>query len=739
MSYNCSIQIALPFAVYTFSVMLSLPQAAIAIETNETAITSPNIILFLADDMGLGDTSAYQDFTGNSDADQIDTPNMERLARMGVRLSDAHTPASRCSPTRYAVMTGRYAWRNRLKYWVLFGSQGDPMIERDRPTIATMLKGSGYRTAMFGKWHVGLRYRQSNGKPAAGWNDADLTKDLYDTPVDHGFDIARFTSRSHGTSGPDVGQKKAGKKKKDGNTPNQSIGPGHIHNRTAVGATKDRKRLIANGENAYILKKLGSRHSDHAIEFLTSHIEANESRNSPFFLYYPSNSNHGPYTPDQSIGGKPVAGASRNKLGQPMNVRSDYVYENDVALGRLIDFLITNDDPRNPGHKLINNTLVIFTSDNGAERASKISTGPFRSNKGSCYEGGHRVPFIAAWKTGRIGDGDVKTAGKTIDSPIGLQDLFATFAEMANNNLPDLSKGEKGAEDSVSALSVLRGEPQTSRPMFYHDHKESKDAAVVAMRLDVDESDDGLPAGQWKILFDAKLLRLGFANPTELYNLRNDSKEANNLINESEYRHLAHHLTSIATTHRNLGGHRYAKLAVSDSIILNWTGIDKDQPAKNVRVINMQKSLQKRISLETTNTSGVNVTFRAKSAIGGFDDGAIVYSEHGVGLAGGTSRRFDNGEELQIHFDRDVIIESAAILAGENGTCGGFYRVGDKAPLAIYCVDADNDSKDQSGVLSDIGLLKAGETLTLSSAPHYGVEAPGSWNLSQLQFRVVEQ
>ena len=153
----------------------------------------PNIIVMMADDMGMGDTSAYQDFTGNSDKDQIHTPSMERLARMGVRFTDAHTPSSRCSPTRYGLLTGRYPWRNRLKHWVLFGSQGDPMIEADRPTLATMLRDNGYSTAMVGKWHVGLRYRRSDGKPAAGWEDADLTQPLFDGPLDHGFDDCQFT------------------------------------------------------------------------------------------------------------------------------------------------------------------------------------------------------------------------------------------------------------------------------------------------------------------------------------------------------------------------------------------------------------------------------------------------------------------------------------------------------------------------------------------------------------------
>ena len=166
------------------------------------AADKPNIIFFMADDMGMGDTSAFQDFTGNADNVQLHTPQMERLARMGVRFTDAHTPSSRCTPTRYGLLTGRYPWRSRMKWWVLYGAQGDPMIEADRPTIATMLRDSGYRTGMVGKWHVGLRYRQSDGKPAAGWFDADLTQPLHTTPLDHGFDFARFTSRSHGTSGP---------------------------------------------------------------------------------------------------------------------------------------------------------------------------------------------------------------------------------------------------------------------------------------------------------------------------------------------------------------------------------------------------------------------------------------------------------------------------------------------------------------------------------------------------------
>ena len=178
----------------------------------------PNVVLFMADDMGMGDTSAYQFFTKNSDDQQLKTPAMQRLADMGMLFTDAHTPSSRCTPTRYGLLTGRYPWRARMKHWVLFGVQGDPLIEKDRPTLGTLFRSQGYATALVGKWHLGLRYTQSNGKPAAGWGDADLTKKISDGPYQHGFDYARFTSRSHGTSGPDAGitGTKTGKNKRGG-------------------------------------------------------------------------------------------------------------------------------------------------------------------------------------------------------------------------------------------------------------------------------------------------------------------------------------------------------------------------------------------------------------------------------------------------------------------------------------------------------------------------------------------
>jgi len=587
------------------------------------------------------------------------------------------------------------------------------MIEADRPTIATMLRDSGYATGMVGKWHVGLRYRQSSGKPAAGWQDADISQPLHTTPLDHGFDFARFTSRSHGTSGPSAAYRNPAKR----NNPNQSAGPGHIHGRVAIGATKNAKQLVFGGPKAYILKKLGSRHSDHALEFLNGHIQEKGTKTQPFFLYYPANSNHGPYTPDDKIGGKSVAGAARTKSGAPMDARHDYIYENDVALGRLIDWLEATPDPRRPKSKLIENTLVIFTSDNGAEKNSDIATGPFRSNKGSCYEGGHRVPFIAAWPAGGVGDGQTDTPGQSNDAIIGLTDMYATFAEMAGAELPNLATGGKGAEDSVSVLPALRGQSLRNRPpLFFNDHKEAKsDPAAAAMRVE-----------NWKLFFDASLLREGIAQPVEFFDLAADPREERNLIEDLKHRDLIRKLTLTALQYRRVST-RLAEVAPVRATF-DWRSKVNGPAGTLAKAFNKAAARGKTQIDEGT---GLRLT------LAGEGGGKFSTNFRGLGLSGGKVLQVDNGEALRVQFDRDVIVESVAIAAGQDGVCGGFYQVGDGAPLAIYCVDKDNDAKTQHGVISDIGVLLKGEVLRLDSKPHFGVEIPGQWRLGAITVRIL--
>lgn len=704
----------------------------------ETAdVPRPNIVLMLADDMGMGDTSAYQDITGNTDREQIDTPNLERLARMGVRLTDAHTPSSRCSPTRYGLLTGRYPWRNRLKFWVLFGAQGDPMIERDRPTIATMLADNGYHTAMVGKWHVGLRYRNSSGGPAAEFSDADFSQPMFDTPLDHGFDHCWFTSRSHGTSGPAAGTKR--------NVPDQMVGPGHVDGRTILGATGQGRQLVDDGPQAYVLNQLGGRHSDRAIQFLQSHTATGQHRDQPFFLYYPSNSNHSPYTPDEDIAGQPVAGAAHNKAGELMNRRSDYIYENDVALGRMLDFLESHDDPRHPGKKLIETTLVIFTSDNGAEIKDKFATGPFRSNKGSTYEGGHRVPFIAAFSAAGIGNGDPLTPGRTSSALIGLVDLYATFAELTGGRLPNLRAGEKGAEDSISVLTVLQGEQQEQTPRFYHDKKEADDPAAAAMRLD-SPTVHGRPfPGQWKMHFDAGLIRRGIARPTELYELQTDQQEKNNRVDDPALAELVTHLVRVAQGHRQAGGHRWVNLVSGERVVWDFRAakeLDRDNTHQELwrtacTQIHGQPITRQSVTGRTQLDRVVQLDISGEVSNEVNTDPPVFHlNARGLGISSGTFQQVDDGERLLLRFDQDVIVESAAIVAG-NGRCGGFYQVGSRAPLAIYCVDDDIDSKDQSGILSDIGLVRKGELLIFDSGPHYGVETAGRWRLQSLTIQLL--
>lgn len=491
---------------------------AIMADGAATARVAPNVVIFLADDMGMGDTSAYQDWTGNADNDQLHTPALDRLARMGVRFTDAHSPHSRCTTTRYALMSGRYCWRTRLKHWVLFGVHGDPLLDKPRVTMPEFLRDAGYRTGMVGKWHLGLTYRRSDGSPAQGWDDADLTQPLADCPIDHGFDFFYGVSRSHGTSGPN------GVKNK--NTPTQARGPGWMEGRKVVGATGNGKQL----DDSYKLNRVGDVLDRQAFRFLESAVPSK----APFFLYFASPANHAPYTPSVRLGDQEIAGHSKLVDGTPAaSPRLDFIYQNDVHVARLVKYLEETDDPRRHGHALIENTLFIFASDNGAERPSKQFTGPLRSNKGSVFEGGHRVPFIASWPLGKIGDGDSESVGATRDSLVSLTDVYATLAEILDRPLPPVTGPARGAEDSLSQLAAMRvGNSTRKVPVFPNDHNEASrkladERAWVAVRSNATPI-----AGEWKLLLDHRYAFRGELHPQALYNLKTDLREQQDLLTD---------------------------------------------------------------------------------------------------------------------------------------------------------------------------------------------------------------
>jgi arylsulfatase A len=514
--------------------LLSLSLTIYATTSEGYSAEKPNIIFFLADDMGIGDTSAYQDWTGNPDDAQLHTPAMDELAAMGVRFTDAHSPSSRCSPTRYAFMTGRYCWRTWLKHWVLFGVQVNPLIERERVTLPEYLQSEGYRTGLVGKWHLGLAYHNSDGKVAQGWEDADLTQPVADGPMDHGFDFFYGISRSHPTSGPHG----AGKK---GNTPTQAKGPGWMHNRKIVGATGEGKKLKA---GSYQLHEVGNVIDQQTYEFLKPTV----AEAKPFFLYFASPANHTPHTPSDKIGDMQIVGASKNVDGSlAESTRLDFVYQNDVHIARLLNYLRTTDDPRRPGKSLIDNTIFIFSSDNGSENKNKQFTGPLKSNKGSTYEGGHRVPFMVTWPAGGVGDGNPKTPGKTCDRVLALTDMFATIAEILEKPLPPLKGKTYGAEDSVSQLAAMRGESYQPRiPIFPNDHNEaskklSDERAWVAVYSHATPI-----AGKWKLFLDHRYAFNQEYHPKELYNLEDDLKEEKNLIEQKDLKPVIDFLLSQA-------------------------------------------------------------------------------------------------------------------------------------------------------------------------------------------------
>ena len=356
----------------------------------------PNIVFILADDLGYGDLGCY-----NKDS-KIPTPNLDRLAREGTRFTDAHAPTSVCSPTRYAILTGRYSWRTRLQRGVL-GPWDKPLIAAERLTVASLLKQHGYTTACIGKWHLGLNWQTKDGQSPSTRDDpmsnVDFTKPIADGPTTRGFDHYFgtivpnyppycFIENDHTVGIPSV---------RDTGRADQFNIPGP---------------MLPGWKLVNILPEL----TRHAVTW----IEDTAKTQKPFFLYLPLTSPHFPVVPAPEFIGKSKAGAY-----------GDFVFQTDWTVGQVLEALERN--------KLADNTLIMVSSDNGAAGRSYA---PLRGAKTSIYEGGHREPFVARWP------GKIK-AGSVCEDTICLNDLMATCAEIVSAKLPD-----NAGEDSVSILTA---------------------------------------------------------------------------------------------------------------------------------------------------------------------------------------------------------------------------------------------------------------------------------------------
>lgn len=485
--------------------LLVLCSLALGSTTSVQRSTKPNVIIVLTDDLGYGDVSCY------NPQSKIQTPHLDKLARQGMRFTDAHTPSAVCTPTRYGLLTGRYAWRSRLKSGVLDGFD-PPLIEPGRPTVADFLRAQGYRTAAVGKWHLGFDWATKDGQAVASRGlvsggfrpgyDMDFARDLAGGPLDHGFDEYFGISASLDMS-PYC----------------------FIEDRRAVGnpseQTPEHRDLLLNQvagvrTPGFTLEGVLPALTQRAVAF----IEARSKQpRQPFFLYLPLTSPHLPVVANKEWRGKSGAGDY-----------GDFVMETDATVGAVMAAL--------ERAKLSENTLVIFTSDNGglwhgwdAKEADDLAgykptaranyarerghqgNAHLRGTKADIWEGGHRVPFLVRWP------GNVK-AGTTSAALVELNDVLATLADITNRRLPDAA-----AEDSFSFLPALKGQAASRSFAVHHSLQ-----GLFALR-----------EGRWK--FVPARGSGGFSTPRtvmpatgeaagQLYDLRADPSETRNLWRE---------------------------------------------------------------------------------------------------------------------------------------------------------------------------------------------------------------
>jgi arylsulfatase A-like enzyme len=447
----------------------------------------PNIVFILADDIGYGDL-------GCTGATRVKTPNLDKLAAKGLRFTDGHSPSATCTPSRYAILTGEYAWRK--KGTGILPGDAALIIDPARPTLPSVLKQAGYATGVVGKWHLGL------GSGAIDWNG-----EIKPGPLEIGFDDAFILPatgdrvpcvyvENHRIVGLDpadpvrvsyakqVGDEPTGKEHPELLKMKLSRG----HDFTIVNGIS-RIGWMAGGKAArWVDEDMADVLTRKAVEFVERHKEK------PFFLYFATHDIHVPRVPHARFAGKSGCG-----------VRGDVIEELDWTVGEVMAAL--------DRLGLAENTLLVFSSDNGpviddgyADGAVQDlnghkPAGALRGGKYSPYEGGTRVPFIARWPA-RIKPG-------VSDALVCQIDFMASFAALAGTSLP-----AGAGPDSTNVLAALLGESKEGR-----DHLVEHAAGLSFRR------------GPWKYIPRAPGKGKG-AGGDELYNVADDLAETKNLISE---------------------------------------------------------------------------------------------------------------------------------------------------------------------------------------------------------------
>jgi len=468
-----------------FRVLLHAVAAALIVLVSGALLPAadrPNIVLIYADDIGYGDFGCYG-------ATEVKTPNIDRLAREGLRFTDAHSAAATCTPSRYAMLTGEYAWRQ--KGTGILPGNAPLIIEPGRVTLASMLHDAGYSTGIVGKWHLGL------GRQRPDWNG-----ELKPGPLELGFDYCYIVPatgdrtpcvyvENHGVVGLDPAdpiqidyQKKVGSEPTGAEHPEMlTMKLSHGHDNTIINGIS-RIGYMAGGKAArWKDETMADTLTEKAVAFINSH------RDQPFFLYFATHDIHVPRVPHPRFRGATTMGP-----------RGDALVEFDASVGQVLKSL----DDLN----LTDNTIVILTSDNGPvlndgylDSAVKRlgdhnPAGPLRGGKSSPWEGGTREPFIVRWPK-RV------PAGRTSDALVCQIDLLASLAALTQQKLPN-----HAGPDSVNVLPALLGKSQHGRDQLV------EQGSSIAVRQ-----------GNWK------LIEAGKAGP-QLYNLADDLAETTDVAAE---------------------------------------------------------------------------------------------------------------------------------------------------------------------------------------------------------------
>ncbi|MEM1082702.1 MAG: arylsulfatase [Verrucomicrobiota bacterium] len=470
----------------------------LVVAANSFAAEKPNIVLIMADDLGLGDVSHHVR-TQMKKEPLVETPNIDALARQSLWFTDGHSATALCSPTRYSMMSGNTNYRSYAP-WGVWGTFRKSAMVKGEVTLGSVVRDAGYATGFVGKWHLGGDFRD---KKTGGFYRGTDNGDIIDK-----VDVTRILGGGPRYCGFDY----------DFTVPCGIQGPVYTvyENQKWHPFAKDSEIVFLNEKNALFPKdvsdkgpgpgdskwnarQLGKMISQKAVEF----IDRNAGKK-PFFLYYCSHSVHIPHCPPEEFDGNKVKGSTPS-------AHLDMVVELDLQVKRIVDALKAN--------KVFDNTLIVVTSDNGGLLINKTikaghqSSGGWAGSKNKPEEGGHRVPFFAVWK------GHIKPG--VTDEPAINQDMLATLASLVGTPIP-----EDEAMDSSNLLPLLTGKGKYV-PREFMVQQAGSGKEIIYRKW------------PWKLIIQSDHALKKF-EPSKLYNLEENPTENPELnkVNEPEFKEL---------------------------------------------------------------------------------------------------------------------------------------------------------------------------------------------------------